>query len=127
MKSLEKFAQSLRELPRVIAVEVAKAAAPAITEKAASTFAAGEDAYGVSWVDKKDGEPATLVDTGALRSGLRYIAVGEKLRCQLGVSYAKYQIGRRPVFPRRGSALPKAYTDALSAVTSEVIKKELAP
>lgn len=124
--SLKKFAATLRDLPRVVAIEVATASAPAITAASIETFMSGEDAYGVMWAPKADGSRATLVDSGALKSRLGYVATGTRIRCQLGVSYAKYQIGRRPVFPSQSAALPRAYTEALESATKSVITKELA-
>lgn len=124
--TLKKFAAKLRELPRVVAIEVATASAPAITAASIETFMSGEDAYGVMWAPKEDGTRATLVDSGALSRRLAYVATGTKIRCKLGVQYAKYQLGKRPVFPRAGALLPRSYTDAIAEVTASVIKKEVA-
>lgn len=123
--TLKAFAEKLRNLPKVVAIRVATAAAPAVTDASVETFRAGEDAHGQLWVPKEDGSRATLVDSGALQSRLGYTAIGTKLRCQLGVSYAKYQIGRRPVFPKQGEPLPKAYVAALDSAAKSVIDAEL--
>lgn len=120
---LSQFANDLRNLPKVVALKVALAAAPVLTELAKSTFDAGENAYGLTWAPGEKGQRITLRRTGDLASFIRYVAVGTKLRVSLGTSYAKYQIGRRPVFPR--GDLPTAYVDALKRTAVQVVKEEL--
>lgn len=123
--SLRKFSQSLRTLPKVAAQKITAAAAPVITALAISTFDAGEDAYGDEWQPSADGHRVTLHKTGALENQVYYVGVGTKLRVALGVPYAKYQIGKRPVFPKQGEDLPKAYVEALSTIADDIIKGEL--
>ncbi len=123
--SLKNFTAKLRELPLVLAQKVATAAAPAITAAALETFDAGENPYGNTWEPGKDGDRITLHKSGALERGVRYVAIGTKLRVALGVKYARYQIGKRPVFPRQGADLPAAYVAALKLATEETIAAEL--
>lgn len=123
--SLKDFAKKLRDVPVVVAQRVASASAPAITEAAHTTFDAGQDPYGVPWAPGADGQAVTLERTGLLKRTIRYVAIGTKLRVALGVPYAKYQIGKRPVFPRQGAPLPVAYTAALSEATSKEIREVL--
>lgn len=124
--SLKDFAKRLRTLPLVVAHKVAQAAAPALTEAAQASFAAGESPYGDAWLPSPDGKTVTLRKSGALQSGVRYVAIGTRLRVALTTRYAKYQVGRRPVTPRQGSALPSEYTAALKRATAEVITAEVA-
>ena len=56
---------------------------------------------------------------------IRYVAIGTRLRLALGVAHAKYVIGKRPVFPRQGESLPKAYLETLQRTSSAVIRAEL--
>ncbi len=126
MSSLKDFADKLRNLPRVVAIKVAAAAAPALTEAALSTFNAGEDAYGVGWAPGSEGQKITLKKSGNLAKYVHFVSVGTKLRVALGVKYAKYQVGKRPITPRQGEPLPKAYADALKASADAVIRAELA-
>ncbi len=126
MSSLKDFSAKLRDLPRTVAIKVAAAAAPALTETANATFNAGENAYGSTWEIRQDGSRATLKKSGALSSKIHYVAIGTKLRVALGVSYAKYVVGKRPVFPRQGAPLPVAYSQTLARVTDAVIRRELA-
>jgi hypothetical protein len=123
--SLAKFSAKLRELPVTLAAKVAEAAAPALTDAARTTFNAGQDAFGVGWAPSVGGDAVTLRESGALAQGVHYVAIGTKLRVVLGVSYAKYQVGRRPVFPRQGDPLPKSYVDALRSATERVLREEL--
>lgn len=123
--SLAKFSADLRRLPTVVAQKVAEAAAPALTTLAQATFDAGENAYGGTWTIREDGTRATLKKSGALSSKIHYVAIGTKLRVALGVSYAKYVIGKRPVFPTQGGALPTSYVETLQRVAVAVCKAEL--
>jgi hypothetical protein len=124
VSSLKKFSAALRQIPRVVAQQVATGSAPAITKEAQVTFNAGQDPYGVAWLPGVDGRPVTLEQTGALKRQVRYVAIGTKLRVALGVPYAKYQIGRRLVFPRQGGVLPSSYANTLTTVAQAVLRKE---
>jgi hypothetical protein len=125
VNSLAKFTQDLRNLPRVVAQKVAEKAAPALTALALETFDAGENPYGNVWAPGIDGKKVTLDKTGALKKQIRYVAIGTKLRVALGVPYAKYQIGKRSVFPTQGGELPVVYVEELQRVAVEVAKAEL--
>ncbi len=125
MSSLKEFSSRLRSLPKTLAAKVTAAAAPALSDVANRTFDAGTDPYGVPWAPGADGKKVTLHKTGALERFLQYVGIGTKLRVSLGVPYAKYQIGKRPVFPRQGAALPVEYTETLKQATNEVAKATL--
>lgn len=122
LRSLEK---SIRELPRVLAQKVAAASAEAITEIARGTFDAGENAYGDPWESAKDGERVSLRKSGRLAAGVSYVAIGTRLRARLGPKYARFQVGKRPVFPRSGARLPISYVATLRAKAGEIIRAEL--
>lgn len=125
IQSLAQFSADLRRLPRVVAERVASAAAPVITALARDTFNASENAYGDSWAPGKQGQVVKLRRSGDLSDFIRYVAIGTKLRVSLGVPYAKFQIGRRPVFPRQGAPLPVAYEHALQRVAVDVVRAEM--
>lgn len=125
VSKLKAFSASLRALPKTLAIKVAAEVAPAITAEARRTFDAQETPEGVAWKPTAEGDTVTLKRTGALAAAVRYVAVGTILRVVLGVSYAKYQIGRRPVFPRQGTVLPAAYRAAITAATVRVVEQEL--
>ena len=120
--SLAKFSEDLRRLPRVVAQKVAAKAAPALTATAQRSFAQSEDPYGLPWAPGFDGRDVTLRKSGRLRAKVVYVAIGTKLRVALGVPYAKYQIGKRPVFPRQ---LPEDYSRALERAAVDVCREEL--
>ncbi len=125
LSSLAQFSADLRRLPTVVAQKVATAAAPVLTALVKGTFDASEDAFGGSWKIRDDGKRATLRKSGALASHISYVAIGTKLRIALGVRYAKFQIGTRPVAPKQGQGLPIEYSRALQKVTAEVCRAEL--
>lgn len=116
VSSLHKFSQKLRELPRTVAKDVAFDAAPVITQFANESFERSEDPYGAPWAPGADGKKVTLRKTGKLKRFIHYVAIGTKLRVALGVKYAKYQIGKRPVYPKQGAPLPKKYSNALAEI-----------
>lgn len=124
-RSLSQFANDLRRLPRVVALRVAEEAAPVLTKLAASTFDASENPYGLNWKPGAEGQRVTLRKTGALARFIKYVAIGTKLRVALGVPYAKYQIGKRPVFPRQDGDLPTAYVQALQRTAVRIVREEI--
>lgn len=125
MKSLSQFAKDLRRLPTVVAQMVAAEAAPAITALAEKSFAESETPYGQKWPAGKKGQVVTLVKSGALKTHIRYVAIGTKLRVALGVRYARYQVGRRPVYPRAFGNLPDDYIQVLERVAVRIVRREL--
>lgn len=124
--SLRKFSQDLRRLKRDVAHKVAAAVAPEITRLAQASVAQSETPYGVPWAPSAEGGKVTLRRTGRMLSKMVYVAIGAKLRVALGVPYAKFQIGKRPVFPTQGGQLPPSYVQTLQRVAVDVCRKELA-
>jgi hypothetical protein len=125
VSSLRKFSENLRGLSKTLGIEVAQRAAGEITVLAQRTFSQSEDAYGVPWTPGFDGRDVTLRKSGVLASTIRYVAIGTKLRVALGVPYAKYQVGKRPVFPTQDGVLPATYSRTLERVTREVAAESL--
>ncbi len=125
LSSLAKFQKDLRSLPTTVAIEAAAKAAPILTALVHETFNASENAYGNLWSPGADGRKVTLRKSGKLFSNVAYTATGTKIRLKLGASYAKYQVGRRPVAPRQDAPLPVAYSAALARVAVAAVKKAL--
>ncbi len=125
MRSLSQFANDLRRLPQAVAIKVAARAAPVLTELAKQTFDAGETPYGLNWEPGAKGQRVSLKKTGDLYRFVKYVAIGTKLRLALGVPYAKWQVGKRPITPRQAGTLPKAYAEALQRTAVQVVKEEL--
>lgn len=120
VSSLKSFSANLRGLSTTLGQKVAERAAKDITTLAQDSFAKSEDPFGVPWAPGFDGRDVTLRQSGSLSRTIRYVAIGTKLRVALGVSYAKYQVGKRPVFPTQGGLLPASYSRTLERVTQEV-------
>ena len=120
--SMNAFRKKLLSLPTAGTVKVTEKAAPKLTELGQRSYEEHRSPEGRPWQRSVTGEHVTLVDTGLLRKFLKYFGVGRKLRVRLPVPYAKYQIGKRPVFPQAGLPLPQGYKDVLSDVVSEVFK-----
>lgn len=121
--SLHRFQAGLRAVGSgLLANRIASIAAPKLTRLAKATAAASQTADGVPWRPSPDGRTVTLVRTGAMLSRLVYVAIGAKIRVALTSRYAKYQIGRRPVFPTQAGGLPQAYRDALEESVREAFE-----
>lgn len=125
LSSMSKLAANLRALPVSLANEIAKRAAPVISEFSKETFDTSRDPYGAPWAPGVDGQRVTLRDTGKLETFVRYVAIGKRIRVALGVPYAKYQIGKRPVYPRAG-LLPKKYAEALERLAQTTAQEWVA-
>lgn len=124
VSTLTRFSASLRALPIKVAQQVAAKAAPVISQFAKDAFDGSKDPYGAPWAPAVNGEVVTLRETGALERFVHYVAIGTKLRVALGVPYAKFQIGRRPIFPRYG-LLPATYSQALEQISQNSAKEIL--
>lgn len=121
--SLHRFQAGLRALGSgLLANRVAALAAPKLTRLAKQTAGQSQTAEGVPWRPSPKGEAVTLVRTGAMLSRLVYVAIGSKIRVALTSRYAKYQIGRRPVFPTQAGGLPQSYRDALNESVVEAFE-----
>ena len=126
IQSLNRFSQDLRRLPRTVAARATSLAAPRLTEVARRSFAQSLDPYGVPWAPGTDGDRVSLRKTGALERLLYYVGIGRKLRVSLGVPYARYQIGKRPIFPGQGAALPPDYVRTIQRAAVDAVRLELA-
>lgn len=125
VSTLSKFSATLRGLSVALAQKIADKAAPVISQIADDAFRASRDPYGAPWAPSVKGEVVTLRATGALEKFVRYVAIGTKLRVALGVKYAKYQIGKRPIYPRQG-LLPARYSTELARIAQETAAEHLA-
>lgn len=123
--SLKVLIKALSGMSQKVATETAKEAASEITDLGRKTFDASETAYGDRWEEGKEGQKVTLRKSGRLAEGIKYVAIGAKLRAVLGPKYAKYQVGKRPVFPRHGASLPLPYVQVLRERVAQAIKDEM--
>lgn len=122
--TLRNLQRNMENLPRVLAAKACLAVVNVITQRAQATFAAGQNAYGDEWLSGYDGRRVTLRKSGAIASGVKYVAFGTRMRSVLGAFHAKYQVGRRPVLPT--GALPPSYAAALNDAVARVADAELA-
>lgn len=101
--TLRQLRNGLEALPAQLAVAVAADVAPALTRAARASYDAGEDVYGnprpTSVAKGKEGNLLTLVESGATRDGLRFVADGTRVRVPLPTRWAKYLIGKFRILP----------------------------
>lgn len=125
-ESLYKFSKDLTKLGKVTGARIAKVAAKRLTAVAQSTYQNSEDPYGIPWEPSVSGDAVDLVETGVLKKFVVYKATGEQLRVSVAaVRYAKYQIGKRRVFPAQGAELPRSYLRELERSTNFVFSEGL--
>lgn len=103
---------------------VADKAAPAVTDLAGQAFDAGRSVYGEAYAPNKDGSTRTLRRTGNLRAQVRFVRLGTKIRCVLGVKYAKYHI-KNGILPRGGAALPTTWTATIKRLAGSELEQHM--
>ena len=122
--SMRAFAKKLRTVSRVAAVQIAKKAAPEVTGELTGDFDAGQTAYGTPRPLGVNGNPLSLVASGATRGDLGFKSDGgTKLRAVLPTKYAKYLIGKYGILPVGG--LPTAWSKLLAKTANSVIDKHM--
>ncbi len=104
---------------------IAAAAAPDLTSRALGTFSAGQNVYGDAFGQGVTGRPITLVKSGAMRQTIRFVNIGTRVRCVIGVKYAKYHIGRYKMLPPGRSAMPIAWSKGLSKIATKECDRAL--
>lgn len=111
-QNLRNFNKKLANMPTVVAQEVAKRGASAITTRAQAAYDSGVSVYGEAY-------PAglTLFRTGDSRGSMIFKADGgTKIRCQLGPYYTKYII-HYGILPNGNAALPFEWQKTLKAIS----------
>lgn len=124
-RSLKDLGRKIQGLPVQVQERIAAKVAPQLTTLAEASFARGEDPYGATWQEGADGRPVTLEKTGRLKGGLKFVAIGRRVRAKLGAHYAKYQVGKRRVLPPNGRPLPVAWSEAIAATANAEIQEAL--
>ncbi len=105
---------ALRALPRSVQHHVAQKGAPKLTELTREAFNGNRNVYGDARPAGVDGQPLTLVKSGATASYLKFTANGSIIRAVLGTPYAKYLIGKYGVLPN--GAMPVKWSRALAEI-----------
>lgn len=122
---LSKLASAMKALPVRVSQAVAARVAPELTSRARASFAAQENPYGDTWAPGVDGNAVTLRKSGTLFSGVRFTAIGTRVRAVLGAPYAKYQVGKRKVLPSGGSKMPSDWSAAIEDIVQQEVSKDL--
>lgn len=123
-QKLRDIGRNLGGIPQVVRNRIAARAAGEITELALASFDAGVTPFGDPWLPGFDGRDVDLVRSGSLRSTLRFIAIGGRVRCVMGVRHAKYQVGVRRVLPAPGQTMPASWRAAAARISREEIDRE---
>lgn len=124
VRKLKDLHKLLFEMTETAAIRVAAASVGGINAQSERSYAAGETPEGQPWKPSEvTGERVTLVKSGNLKRQVRYVAIGTAVRCALGVKYAKYQIGKRRVFPHKNSLLPVAYREAIVKAVNPILQE----
>jgi hypothetical protein len=113
---LRQLGRKLAELPTTVRAEVARQAAPIVTELAQSAFDGGQTVYGDARPTGVDGNALSLVASGSVRRSLNFVANGTQLRCTLGPKHMKFLIGKYKILPN--NAIPLRWRRALDEITT---------
>lgn len=120
-QKLRDIGKNIAGLGQVVKNKIAARVAPAITELALASFDRGETPFGDAWPPGHDGRDVDLVESGAMRGTLRFVAIGGRVRCVMGVKWAKYQVGKRKVLPAPGQTMPGPWRDVAGRISREEI------
>ena len=125
--SISKLKKSLQAIPTSLATKIANASAPAMTDETRSAYDAGRSVYGearpLAISEGREGQPLTLVRTGAVRSQAQFRAYGRQLWCTIGPKYARYLIGRYGILPM--GPLPAGWSLRLRREADAVVRASL--
>jgi hypothetical protein len=119
LSKLATLRANLRALPRTLAADVARRAAPELTNMAQGSFDSGESVYGDARPAGADGGALTLRRTGAAESVIRFVAIGTIVRTPVFPRYFKYLIAKYGVLPGGNAAIPTAWTERLNGIVKE--------
>lgn len=117
LNSIKALKSTLRALPKTVAVDVARRAAPAMTTLTTSAFNSNRSVYNDPRPTGANGQALTLVKSGRTRDALRFVSVGTIVRCALPTKWAKYLIGKYGILPN--GALPAQWSRRLAEVVKE--------
>lgn len=123
--SLRKLGASLRQLPKVLAQRVAVKVAPELTAQTQAAFSSGVDVFGDARPAGVNGNPLTLVASGATRESLVAKAVGTLVRFVVGAKYQGVLVGKYRILPAPGAAMPVAWQNATGKIARAEIEREL--
>lgn len=112
--TIAKFKNRVAALPRVMAHQVARDAAPVLTSMALEAYDNAKTVYGDKRPTGTDGRKLSLTRTGLTKTAVRFVAIGTLIRCVLGTPYARYLIGQYGILPN--GAIPYAWGQKLDEI-----------
>lgn len=122
-KSLRDLKAELRRLPLSVAHDVAKQAAPLLTQFTQTAFDTGRNVYGDPRPKGENGETLTLKQTGTTRRALRFVANGTIIRASLGPRYARYLVGKYKILPVGDrSSMPRNWVRAIDELVRTALE-----
>lgn len=122
--TLKAFAKKIRQLPKVLAIDVATRVAPSISGLARSAYTGGQTVYGDARPTGVHGNFLTLVQSGATLAAMRFVSVGTRVRARLGTKYARYLIGDYRILPM--GSLPAKWSEQIAEDSAAEIQRGLA-
>jgi hypothetical protein len=130
--NLKRISTQIRDLEsklgRTVVNQVAKDAAVEITVQARASYDSGTTVYGDARPEGKYG-PLSLVATGMTRNNLRFVAVGTRIRTNVGGrgkrDYRKYLIGKYKILPIGNAALPYKWLEAINRIVDEALRENV--
>jgi len=121
--SLRDLKAQLRAMPKTLATDVAREAAPMLTGLAQTSFDSGRTVYNDARPTGAKGNTLTLRKSGAVRSALRFVAIGTVMRVVLGPRYARYLIGKYRILPVGDrSAIPAHWRREIERITLRLLQ-----
>lgn len=123
-ETIKNLNRKLQSIGPKTAAYVAQEVAPLLSAEGLRTFDQQTAPSGWKWPPGKKPGDGDLVRDGSLRRFVRYRAYGSKVAVRIGVSYAIYQIGKRPVYPFQTLRLTPAYEKAIIDTFTRLLGEE---
>jgi hypothetical protein len=118
--TLRALRNSIASMPVTLSHAVAARVAPNLTEQAQASYDSGQTVYGAARPLSIKGEPLTLVETGTVRSQLKFNALGTKVTVSIGPNYARFLIGKYGILPSGDrAAIPAPWVAAIDRIVRE--------
>lgn len=121
LNSIKALKSKMRELPKSIAIDVSRRAAPAMTGLTVQAFNSARTVYNDARPAGVNGQPLDLVQSGRTRDALRFVSIGTIVRCVLPTRWAKYLIGKYGILPN--GALPAQWSRSLTEIVKSTVPK----
>jgi hypothetical protein len=125
--TLRALRNSIASMPVTLSHAVAARVAPNLTEQAQDSYDSGRTVYGAARPKGVKGNDLDLVETGAVRSQLKFNALGTKVTVSIGPNYARFLIGKYGILPSGDrAAIPAPWVAAIDRIVKEEAAKYVA-